>query len=385
MLRAVIICAIVFAAGAAHAVDVAMLYLERRVERPPTLATLDPPPEDAGRAGALLGLQDNAATGRFMAQNWFMDTVVADDGDAFLGAAREALAGGLRLLIVNAPAADLLALADLPEAADALILNAGAPDVALRLEACRANVLHTLPSRAMLADGLAQFLAKRRWTDWLLVAGQGPGDAAWAEALSRAAAKLGHRVVARKDWAFDADMRRSAATEFPLFTQGPDHDVVVVADEIGDWARFLLYNTDRARPVAGSEGLRASAWSAMNENWGAGQLQSRFEKLAGRPMGDLDWAAWAAVRTLGEAVTRATSADPADLRAYILGAEFELGGFKGHALTFRPWNGQMRQPVMLGHPRAMAATAPVEGFLHRVSELDTLGYDEPESDCRAFQ
>jgi len=36
------------------------------------------------------------------------------------------------------------------------------------------------------------------------------------------------------------------------------------------------------------------------------------------------------------------------------------------------------------HSNAVVASAPLEGFLHRVSELDTLGLDEPESDCQAF-
>lgn len=376
--------ALIATASPGRAVDIPFAYLERQLARPPTLATLDAPPADEGLAGARLGLADNAATGRFMTQNWFMEEAVVPPDADFLNAARDVLGGGIRLLVVNAPAEDLLALADLPEAAGALILNAGAPDDALRLEACRANVLHTLPSRAQLADGLGQFMALRRWTDWMLVRGEGPGDAAFARALRRAAAKFGATVVAEKVWRFDADMRRSAVIEAPLFMQGPDHDVVMVADEIGDWARYVLYNQQRPRPVAGSEGLRAGAWSAMNENWGAGQLQSRFEDIAGRPMRDVDWAAWAAVRTLAEAVTRTGVADPASLRAYILSDAFALAGFKGHTLTFRRWNGQLRQPVLLAHPRAMAAVAPIEGFLHERSELDTLGHDAPESPCAAF-
>ena len=46
------------------------------------------------------------------------------------------------------------------------------------------------------------------------------------------------------------------------------------------------------------------------------------------------------------------------------------------------WNGQMRQPIPLVHPRGLVATAPFEGFLHPNTELDTLGFDRPESECR---
>jgi ABC transporter substrate binding protein (PQQ-dependent alcohol dehydrogenase system) len=115
------------------------------------------------------------------------------------------------------------------------------------------------------------------------------------------------------------------------------------------------------------------------------QLQSRFRKLAGRAMTSRDWAAWAALRSVGEAVTRTRLNDPSALRAYLLSPAFELAGFKGRPLSFRSWNGQMRQPIPLAHARAMAALAPIEGYLHARTELDTLGHDEPESTCAAFR
>ena len=102
-------------------------------------------------------------------------------------------------------------------------------------------------------------------------------------------------------------------------------------------------------------------------------------------MNALDYTAWAAVRSVGEAVTRTGAADPATLRTYMLGQTFTLDGFKGRKLSFRDWNGQLRQPIPLVHPRAVAAVPPLEGFLHQRSELDTLGFDAPESPCRAFQ
>ena len=63
------------------------------------------------------------------------------------------------------------------------------------------------------------------------------------------------------------------------------------------------------------------------------------------------------------------------------GPDFELAGFKGQKLTFRPWNWQLRQPILLAAPRALVSVSPQEGFLHERSLLDTLGYDAPESGC----
>ena len=150
-----------------------------------------------------------------------------------------------------------------------------------------------------------------------------------------------------------------------------------------DFARYIAYNTWTPRPIAGSEGLRPVSWAPVVEQWGAAQLHSRFHELAGRDMTPRDYASWAAVRAIGEAVTRTKSADPTTIRAYLLSDKFELAGFKGRKLTFRDWNGQLRQPVHLVHPRAQAAMAPLEGFLHQSNELDTLGLDRPESACDA--
>ena len=366
-------------------IDVDIHYIKQVVTPPPTLSNLDPIPEDLGVRGAELGLEDNTTTGRFLGQTYRLTmTDVPEDGD-FAAAVRAALANSA-LLVIDAPTAQLLEAADLPEAAEALLFNAGAADVALRADQCRAQVLHTIPSYAMKADALMQFFVARRWDEIALIAGDRAEDVAWADTLETSARKFGLTFGARKTWAFDADMRRNASQEVPLFTQDlGDYDVLLVADAADDFARYISYNTWRPRPVAGSEGLRPVTWHRVVEAWGAAQLQSRFEDLAGRPMLDRDYAVWAAMRAIGEAVTRTGAADAATLRSYMLSDAFELAGFKGRPLTFRTWNGQLRQPIPLVHERALVAQAPLEGFLHQRTELDTLGLDQPESGCTAFE
>lgn len=373
------------AAGTAQAnIDIPVTYLRAEQVAPPVLSNLDPDPDDLGIAGARTALADNLTTGQFMGHRYALDVVsVEPDGDV-LSTARAALAAS-PFLILDAPADTLLAIADLPEAAGALIFNSTAPDVTLRDADCRANVLHTIASTAMRTDALMQVLMQKRWTDIVAIVGTHPDDLAYEAALDRSATKFGLEIRARETWAFDADMRRSAATEVPLFTQGfGDYDVLVVADEIGDFGEYILYNTWEPRPVAGSVGMSPRTWSPVLEQWAAVQLQNRFEDTHGRFMRDEDYGAWTALRSIGEAVTRTGAADPATLRAFLLSPDFRLDGFKGRALSFRVWNGQLRQPVPVVHPRALVTLAPVEGFLHRVTELDTLGVDEPETACTAF-
>lgn len=373
-------------AAAAQAETVMKIgYLKVDTPRPPVLSNLDPVPEDLGLAGARTGLEDNATTGRFLGQTYtLIEGRVPEGGDAI--AAAKAMLAQTPFVLLDAPARTQLAIADLNEAQGALLFNVSSGETALRSEECRVNLLHSLPSDAMRTDALAQVLMQKRWTDLVLIAGTHPEDLAYVEAVRRSLTKFGLKLGDEKTWAFDADMRRNAAQEVPLFTQDfGDYDALIVADELGDFGRYILYNTWQARPVVGSEGLSAVAWSPVMEQWGAAQLQSRFTEGAGRAMMPRDYAAWAAVRTLGEAVTRLDSSDPASLRGYILSETFELAGFKGRPMTYRSWNGQLRQPIAVVHPRAMVAQAPLEGFLHRVNELDTLGLDEPESKCEAFE
>ncbi|MBU3030383.1 ABC transporter substrate-binding protein [Paracoccus marinaquae] len=372
-------------AGAATAEQVRIDLIERQVTPPPILSNMIAPPADLGAAGARLAVTDIATTGKFMGHDYALhETIVAPEAE-FLPAVRAALADGARLLVVKAPPADLLALADLPEAADAVIFNSSAPDDTLRGADCRGNLLHTTPSLAMRADALSQFALKKQWTDLALVQGPNPEDAAFAEALRRSLTKFGIKVKGEKGWAFDANMRRVASAEVPLFTQDlPDHDLLLVADERGDFGRYIAYNTWVPRPLAGSEGIIPKGWSGVVEQWGAAQLQGRFRDLAGREMQTEDFGAWAAVSAIGEAVTRSKTADPAALRAYLLSDQFRLAGFLGTPLSFRHWDGQMRQPVPLVTDRAVVGLAPLEGFLHERSELDTLGQDLPGTECTRF-
>ena len=64
--------------------------------------------------------------------------------------------------------------------------------------------------------------------------------------------------------------------------------------------------------------------------------------------------------------------------------EFELAGFKGIKTTFRDWNGQLRQPLLVTTPKILVSVSPQQGYLHQFSELDTMGYDRPETKCKAY-
>jgi ABC transporter substrate binding protein (PQQ-dependent alcohol dehydrogenase system) len=368
----------------ADGLNITILYGEQKIERPATLSGLHPVPEDLGLRGAELAMIDNQETGRFTKDIYSLKQLSAPIGThlADILAARDKNLPDF--LVINAPEDELLHIADLPQLKDKIIFNVAARDESAREENCRANLLHTIPSRAMLADAVAQFLLVKKWTNILLLSGPKIGDLAYADAFRHTATKFGLTIVAEKPWSLEGDMRETAATEIPLITQGSAYDVVVVADESDDFGSLISYNTDLSRLIVGTHGLVATGWSDVIEPWGAVQLQNRFVKLSSRGMREIDFAAWVATRVVGEAVTRTKSTDLKTLRAFILSEELNMAAFKGRAVTFRNWNGQLRQPIHLVTKETQVAMAPFEGFLHATNDLDTLGLDQPETKCLKF-
>jgi ABC transporter substrate binding protein (PQQ-dependent alcohol dehydrogenase system) len=344
------------------------------------LSNLDPFIQNKGQPGAELAIADNNTTGQFTHQQYEIKKVfVPVDGD--LLQAFNQLGDELSLIVVNVKSDQLNRLADLPAAQNKLLFDVASTDDALRGSDCRKNVLHLLPSRAMRADALAQYMLKKRWQKWFLVIGPQMEDQLYAAAIKRAAKRYGMKLVEEKVWNNTYDARRSAQSDVPVFTQTDDYDVLVVADEQGLFGEYLDYRTWSPRPVIGTQGLVATAWHRAHEQWGAAQLQNRFQEAAGRVMTEEDYAAYLAVRAIGEASVRSKSNLMQPIKDYLLSDHFALQAYKGVPLSFRVWDGQLRQPLLLAAPRSMVSVAPVEGFLHPKTQLDTLGYDQAETAC----
>jgi len=364
-------------------------FITREEEPFVPLSLLDVPIENDGLLGAQLGVRDNQTTGEFLGHEYVLHEVVLAPETSITDEAAQWAKDDLRVFVADLQAADLLALAD--AVPDALIFNTRAPEDELRNDDCRRNVLHVLPSRAMLTDALAQYLAWKRWTKLVVATGRHPEDQAYATSMKRAAKRFGLKIVDEKNWTSEPGARRtdsghhSLQSEVPVFTQFKDHDVLVVADEADEFGEYMMFHTTRARPVVGTQGLTPTAWHRSQEQWGATQIQRRFEKLSGRWMTARDYSAWAAMRTLGETVTNTASDSPEVLRDYMLSDKLKLAAFKGVALNYRTWNGQLRQPILLSGPRMLVSVSPQDGFLHEFTELDTMGFDEPESSCSAFK
>jgi len=378
----------VTAAAAAEPAEIRIGYL-RQPEPKLALSLLQVPPDNDGVAGAQLAIDDNNTTGAFLNQRFALDEVRLKPGDDPAAAALALADRAVGLIIAALDPDALLKAADAARSRGVMLFNAAASDDRLREEDCRANVIHTAPTRTMLADGLAQYLAWKQWRRWLLVVGSHPADKLYADALRRAARRFGARIVQERVFEDTGGARRTDSgvvqvqRQIPVFTQNaPAYDVLMAADESEVFGNYLPYRTWDARPVAGSAGLVPVSWDASHGQWGAYQMQNRFMARFSRRMTALDMQAWSAVRMIGEAAARTRSAATKEIVAFLKGPDFALAAFKGQRLTLRPWNLQLRQPILLSDGRMVVSVSPQEGFLHQVSELDTLGVDQPESKCK---
>ena len=373
---------------AADPIEIGVGYIRRPAVKP-ALSLVEQPAENDGVAGARLATEDNNTTGKFLNQHFTLEELRLEDGDDAAKAAVAFADRNVGFIIADLPADALLKAADAVRDRGTVLLNAGAIDDRLREEDCRTNVIHAAPTRSMLADGLAQYLVWKQWKRWMLVVGSHDEDKRFAEALRRSATRFGAKIVQERVFEDTGGARRTDSgvtliqRQMPVFTQqAPAYDILVAADESEVFASYLPYRTWDARPVAGSAGLVPKSWDAAHDQWGAVQMQNRFLKLNSRRMTALDMQAWTAVRMIGEAASRVNSSDRKMVLDFLKGPDFSIAAFKGQRLTLRDWNLQLRQPILLVDGRMVVSVSPQEGFLHQVSELDTLGVDRPETKCK---
>ena len=366
----------------ADVLNVNILYLEQKIEKPPVLSNVIEEPNDLGLKGAQIAIIDSNKSAKFLNQNFNLETKVSYDENELISTFEEFIKNKNQYVILNVEDSLLEKLLKNPLSKDVLLINASSENTNLRKTICEKNLLHTSASNAMLYDGLMQFLVKRDFKKILLLSGTNPKDLLIKEDIKRAAKKFGAKIVAEKSWENNSDIRRKASDEFPAFTQAKDYDVILLADYYGDFGEFVYFNSWLPRPVAGTQGLTPVLWHKVIEQWGAAQMQSRFEKFASRWMESKDYSNWLAVRTIITAISKTNTANFKTNLDFIYSDDFDVAAYMGRKLSFRDYNGQIRIPISLVQPRALISTSPQVEFLHPITDLDTLGIAPHEMECK---
>lgn len=358
-------------------------YEENRMEREFPLHPVARPV-----AGAALALSESAFALEAQGLQVSLDEVEAADQAAAADAIAAWAARGVPAVVLDLPGDWVKALASKLASLGGkapVLLNATADDDRLRGASCHPQVFHVMPNERMRTDAVAQLLAARRWPRVLILQGPTAADQRLGQAFAQSARKFGLKPVATRPFKLSNDPRERDLGNIALLTGNIEYDAVAVMDADGEFAREVPFKTVLPRPVVGSNGVIAQAWHPHFERYGAPQLNKRFRKATKRPMTGWDWSAWMAVKAITHGLVARPDAEAAELRTFMRSPQTILDGFKGVRLNFRPWDQQLRQPVFLGYGDGLVGIAPFEGFLHQRETLDTLGFDQPETACKAME
>ncbi|MFT6304444.1 MAG: ABC transporter substrate binding protein (PQQ-dependent alcohol dehydrogenase system) [Granulosicoccus sp.] len=331
--------------------------------------------------GVQLALKESRVLGRSLGAKFVMSPISETSSKNLISSIEKAIKAGTAFFILDLPLKTLMAVVDQYTDEPVLFYNARHQSDQLRRKFCSGNLFHTIPSDAMLNDALSQHLKKKQWDKILVLEGPEDRDEEIAISFKISANKFGLKIVDSRQFVLSNDPRIRDRHNISLLTAGQAHNVVFVADQSGEFSRYIPYQTQKPALVVGAQGLEPAAWHWSWERYGAPQLNQRFEKLNGKKMSDTEFAGWVAARSIITAVVKTRSFHFSSIYDHIAAADTKLDLYKGYPGSFRPWNRQLRQPVLLHTHNAVIASAPVDGFMHQFNDLDTLGLDRLESSC----
>ena len=340
--------------------------------------------EAAGRPadGAVMGVADMQTLAEAAGFTATLDQQSAPDLAGLVAKVGEMSAAGERFIILDLPADLVDQVAAQTTNLPVTLLNATASQDWLRTR-CYPNLLHTAASDRMEADALTQLLRLRNYNNVLMLVGPLDRDKELAATFRQSAERLRLNIVDERAFTLATDAANMEQNNPLLLTGGADYDVIYIADSEGTYGRYLPYSTQLPRPVVGTHGLEPSEWQWAWDRDGATQVTIRFDELTeGRHMRGEDWSTWIAAKAILQAYGKSRDKTPEGIDAYLRGDRLKVDGSKGVTLNFRPWDKQLRMPIVLATENAVIAEAPLEGFEHQINNLDTLGTDEPEFQCQ---
>jgi hypothetical protein len=135
-----------------------------------------------------------------------------------------------------------------------------------------------------------------------------------------------------------------------------------------------------ARP---SSKVRAEAWDASLNRFGADTLNQRFSARFHEPMTSGAWSAWFAVKVIWESALRQKSSDARSIAEHLVRDTTQFDGHKGTPLSFRAWDHQLRQPLYLVGAGPATQVPEVKGDESVRDALDRLGGSTRAVKCGA--
>ena len=333
-------------------------------------------------AGARLGLKDIKPFQR-MAKVKFklMDLRIKNIDSAADDILNHINNNNIKIILIDLPASVLSNVVDRISDLNIAIINISSKDNELRSSKCNQNLFHTIPSERMLSDSLAQYLSDKKWRKVLILTGPLEIDAAKSASFIESAKQFGLKIIDNRSFLLGNDPRARDQNDLDFLTGSAKYDAVYISDTHKEFSYGVPFATHIPSAVIGSSGLTPRAWHWSYLRHGAPQVHGRFERMNQRRMAEEDWAAWVAMRAIAEALVRFKDNENFSFHNAFVSENFKLDGSKGPVLNFRKWNRQLRQPVMLSTDNWVTSIAPLESFVHRENNLDTIGVDSKTSKC----
>ena len=287
----------------------------------------------------------------------------------------------IKIVLLDFPASELINIVSKISDLNIAVINVSSKNNELRSFNCNKNLFHTIPSERMLTDSLAQYLSDKKWRKVLILTGPLEIDKAKSVSFIESAKQFGLKIVDNKSFLLGNDPRARDQNDLDFLTGSAKYDAVYISDTHREFSYKVPFATHIPSTVLGSSGLTPRAWHWSYLRHGAPQVHGRFERMNKRRMTEEDWAAWVGMRAIAEALVRFKNNENFSFQDAFVSEEFKLDGSKGPVLNFRKWNRQLRQPIMLSTDNWVTSIAPLESFVHRVNNLDTIGIDSKTSKC----
>ena len=333
-------------------------------------------------AGAKLGLKDIKPFQR-MAKVKFklMDMRIKNIDTAADEILNHIHKNNIKIVLLDFPASELINIVSKISDLNIAVINISSKNNELRSFNCNKNLFHTIPSERMLTDSLAQYLSDKKWRKVLILTGPLEIDKAKSASFIESAKQFGLKIIDNRTFLLGNDPRARDQNDLDFLTGSAKYDAVYISDTHREFSYKVPFATHIPSAVLGSSGLTPRAWHWSYLRHGAPQVHGRFERMNKRRMTEEDWAAWVGMRAIAEALVRFKNNENFSFQDAFVSEEFKLDGSKGPVLNFRKWNRQLRQPIMLSTDNWVTSIAPLESFVHRVNNLDTIGIDSKTSKC----
>jgi len=333
-------------------------------------------------AGARLGLKDIKPFQRMAKVKFKLMSLRIKNIDT---AANDILnhinSNNIKIILLDLPVTKLSNVVNKISNLNIAVINVSSKNNELRSSNCNQNLFHTIPSERMLSDSLAQYLSDKKWRKVLMLTGPLEIDKAKSESFIESAKQFGLKIIDNRNFLLGNDPRARDQNDLDFLTGSAKYDAVYISDTHKEFSYRVPFATHIPSAVIGSSGLTPRAWHWSYLRHGAPQVHGRFERMHQRRMTEEDWAAWIAMRAIAEALVRFKDNENFSFHDSFVSENFKLDGSKGPVLSFRKWNRQLRQPIMLSTDNWVTSIAPLESFVHRENNLDTIGIDSKTSKC----